>query len=65
MSNLQEKWLDMFHFIDVTNDDILSMEDITLFQNNYVRLHNLTAEEVCADRDALHERFEDPNENLP
>ena len=55
VSNLQEKWRDIFHFLDITKDNILDLADVTLIQDNYVRLHNLTAEEVCADRETMHE----------
>ena len=50
VSNLHEKWRDMFHFLDITNDSIMDIADVTLIQDNYVHQHNLTAEEVCADR---------------
>ena len=44
---LQGKWRDVFDFEDVNNDSILSMTDVELCTDNYIRLHNLTAEEVC------------------
>ena len=59
VSNLQEKWRDSFHFLNTNNDDVLDLADVTLNQENYVRLHNLTAEEVCAERETMHETFEE------
>ena len=41
----------MFHFLDINNDSVLDLADVTLMQDNYVRLHNLSAEEVCSDRE--------------
>ena len=48
--NLQDKWADMFHFLNIINDDVLDLADVTLIQDNYVRLHDLSTEEVCADQ---------------
>ena len=59
MSNLQEKWDDKFHFVDINNDSLVDMADVTMIQDNYVRLHNLSAEEVCADWVTIHERFKE------
>ena len=44
---LQEKWRDGFDFEDVNNDSVLDLADVELCTDNYIRLHNLTAEEVC------------------
>ena len=49
----------MFHFIDMTNDSILDMADVILMQDNFVSLHKLTAEEVCADKDTMNKTFEE------
>ena len=51
MSNLQEKWQELFHFLNINNDDVLDLADVTLDQDNFVRLHNQTVEEVhvCAN----------------
>ena len=59
VSNLQEKWRDMFNFRDIIKDNILDMADVTLIQDNYVRIRNLTAEEVCTNQEKMHERFKD------
>ena len=55
--NLQDKWADMFHFLNIINDNVLDLADMTLIQENYVRVHNLSAEEVCAERETMHEIF--------
>ena len=47
--NLQDKWKDMFYFLDINNDNILDMADVKMIQDNFVRLHNLTDEEVNAN----------------
>ena len=47
VKNLQEKWRDYFDFVDVNNDSVLDNADVSLSKDNYVRLHNLTAAEVC------------------
>ena len=39
----------MFFFLDINNDNILDMADVKMIQDNFVRLHNLTDEEVCAN----------------
>ena len=44
---LREKWGNGFDFADVNNDSVLDMADVELCKDNYLRLHNLTAEEVC------------------
>ena len=36
----------MFHFLNINNDSVLDIADVTLIQDNYVRVHNLTPEEV-------------------
>ena len=46
MNNLQDKWRDSFDFLDMNNDSVLDMDDIKFVQDNYVRLHNLTQQEV-------------------
>ena len=56
MSNLQNKWQDMFHFLDINNDSVLDMADMMLIQDNFVRLHNLTSEEVCANFKTMHKK---------
>ena len=43
---LHEKWRDVFDFGDVNNDSVLDLADVELCKDNYIRLHNLTAEEV-------------------
>ena len=50
VNNLQEKWRHLFDFLDIKRDGVLDMADIKLIQDNYARLHNLTAEEVRMDR---------------
>ena len=54
MGNLQEKWRDMFDLLDVNNDSVLDMTDVRLSKDNYVRLHNLTEQEVCGYRKMIH-----------
>ena len=44
---LQEKWRDAFDFGDVNDDGVQDLVDVDLEIDNYIRLHNLTAEEVC------------------
>ena len=44
---LQQKWRDVFDFEDVNNDSVLDMTDVELCTDSFIRLHNLTAEEVC------------------
>ena len=44
---LQDKWRDAFDFADINKDSVLDIADVELCINNYIRLHNLTAEEVC------------------
>ena len=45
---LQDKWRNLFDYLDITYDNLLDMADVKLAQDNYVRFYNLTAEEVCA-----------------
>ena len=54
MNNLQEKWRDLFDFIDVNDDSVLDMADVSLSKDNYVRLHNLTEQEVCGYRKMIY-----------
>ena len=44
---LQEKWRDLFEFADINKDSVVDMADVELSKDNYIRLHNLTEEEVC------------------
>ena len=56
VKNLQEKWRDMFALQDVNNDSLLDMDDVSLSEDNYVRLHNLTEVEVCEYRMNIHDQ---------
>ena len=46
MHNLQEKWGDAFDLVDTNADGILDMADVKFTEAAYVRLNNLSAEEV-------------------
>ena len=61
VKNLQEKWRDMFDLLDVNNDSLLDMVDVSLSKDNYVRLHNLTEIEVCGYRNMIHIQDSKPN----
>ena len=54
MENLQEKWRDYFDLLDVNNDSVLDSVDVNLSKVNYVRLHNLTEQEVCGYINMIH-----------
>ena len=54
VSNFQDKVKDMFYFLDINNDNILDMADVKMIQDNFVRLHNLTDEEVCANSKSIY-----------
>ena len=45
---------DMFDLLDVNNDSVLDMVDVSLSKDNYVRLHNLTEAEVCGYCKIIH-----------
>ena len=49
VTNLQEKWRDLFDFMDINNDSVLDNDDVRLSKENYIRLHNLTLQEVFQD----------------
>ena len=47
---LQEKWREFFDIEDVNNDSVLDLADSELCKDNYIRLHNLTTEEVYVQK---------------
>ena len=47
VNTLQDKWRDIFIYLDINNDTLLDMTDVTLCEDNFIHLHNMTNQEVC------------------
>ena len=53
MHNLQEKWGDLFDLLDTNADSKIDMADVKFTEARYIRLNNLTAQEVCTIHELL------------